>query len=236
MATTLHRRRSLFERLANRLLRKTGFKVVERNRWYAITVAEQPTTLIDIGCAYDTPAFRRAFPAAKLFLIDPIREYAPHMESQIARLGGAYAITAVGSKAGKVQITVNLDDLEKSSIYDRTPLAAKEGRTEQRTVIVTPLDELVRQYGIQPPFGVKIDTEGNELEVIKGAQDTIKNSLFVIMEVSVQERFVGSYRFAELIAAMDAVGFTVGNILSAEPDHHDLVRFLDILFIPSGKS
>ena len=168
MAVTQHRRRSQFERLTNRLLRKTGFKVVERNRWNAIIVTEQPTTLIDIGCAFGTPAFRGAFPVAKLFLIDPIREYEPYMESEVARFGGAYAITAVGSKVGKVQITVNLDDLEKSSIYDRTPLAAKDGRTEQRTVTVAPLDELVRQYEIQPPFGVKVDTEGNMPTVLSG--------------------------------------------------------------------
>ena len=61
---------------------------------------------------------------------------------------------------------------------------------------------------------------------------TLEQSLFVITETSVQARFVGSYRFEELLVAMTERGFRVANILSAEPDGAGLVRSLDLLFVP----
>ena len=60
---------------------------------------------------------------------------------------------------------------------------------------------------------------------------TLENSLFVVAEVSVQPRFVGSYRFEELIRAMQDHGFQVHNILSSEPDGNRIVRSLDVLFV-----
>jgi FkbM family methyltransferase len=203
-----------------------------RPQWNALCVDAEPRTLIDVGAASNTPQFREAFPTARLFLIDPVREYEPQMKDAVEKRGGAYVIAAVGATRGEIEINVNVDNFEKSSVFERTALAAKPGRVERRNCEMMPLDDLVTRQRVEPPFGLKIDTEGYELEVIQGANETLKQSLFVIMEVSVQERFVGSYRFETIIAAMQQAGFQVGNILSAKPDGRGLVRFLDILFVP----
>ncbi len=74
---------------------------------------------------------------------------------------------------------------------------------------------------------MKIDTEGFELEVIKGATKTLKKTEFVIAEVSAKRRFQGSYRFSELIAALGKQGFEPLDFLSPlRPDKEGC----DILF------
>ncbi len=73
-----------------------------------------------------------------------------------------------------------------------------------------------------------------ELEVIRGAKQTLKETAFVIAETSVQERFDGSYRFFEFVSEMESLGFKIGNILTAHPDRNGIVRFMDILYLPKA--
>ena len=77
---------------------------------------------------------------------------------------------------------------------------------------------------------LKIDAEGSELEVIRGAAETLRHTEFIIAEVSVLPRFQGSYRFAEMIAELDAKGFEVCDILDIGRADSSPVTFLDLVF------
>lgn len=218
---------------AVRLLRSAGYSLVPyRPEWRFAGVRGAPATLIDIGCAFGTAALYDAFPRAKLFLVDPVREYEPRIEEILRRRPGGYRIAAVGASPGTMTLKVNLDAPTKTSFLERTALTRTGGRYEDRAVAVERLDDLVAAEGLAPPFGIKIDTEGFELDVIRGATETLRRSLFVVAETSVQRRFEGSYTFLDLVSEMDARGFRVGNILSSFADANGLVRFADILYLP----
>ena len=45
------------------------------------------------------------------------------------------------------------------------------------------LDKIFEQANFEPPFLLKIDTEGFELEVINGAKEVLKNTIFVILKI-----------------------------------------------------
>jgi hypothetical protein len=78
---------------------------------------------------------------------------------------------------------------------------------------------------------LKIDTEGAELEVVRGAAATLKRTLFVIAEVSVlHNRFEGSYSFAQFITAMDQAGFEVCDLLAIGRTTSSHVNLLDLVF------
>ncbi|GEM_PF-611539 len=220
-------------RIANTLLGWAGLRVVRAppSVWPIGTAARGVATLIDVGCAYGTPQFYGVNDEARLFLIDPVEEYTPHIRAVLRRRAGGYAITAVGARRGEVLMNVEAVDPEKSSILARTDLTATGGRLDRRRVPVTPLDSIVAQHGLQPPFGIKIDTEGYEMEVVRGASETLSRTSFLIAEVSVQERFEGGYRLIEFLDQMRAHGFEAGNVLSARPDRRGLVRFMDMLFV-----
>ena len=89
------------------------------------------------------------------------------------------------------------------------------------------------QYALEPPFGMKVDTEGNELEVIRGASRFLLDTEFVIAEVSVAKRFEGSYLFEEFVLEMLKNGFYVFEFLTNRENVNTGTRFVDIAFLNS---
>jgi FkbM family methyltransferase len=220
-------------RRVNKLLQPLGFQIrrAPRRVWDVGAAADNVSTLIDVGCAYGTPELYAANTEASLFLVDALGEYVPHMKSILAKRQGDYEVTALGAAGGEIEINVQLDALTRSSTLDRTALTKTNGRIEVRKVPLATLDSVVQTHHLRSPFGLKIDTEGFELEVLRGAPATLRETIFVIAETSVQRRFEKSYTLLELLTHMDASGFDVGSILTANKDANGVIRFMDVLFI-----
>jgi FkbM family methyltransferase len=195
-----------------------------------------PATVIDAGAGAGTPALHQAFPKAHLVMIEPLREWQADLERQVAQHGGEYVLKAVGARSGTASFNVDHDSLVMSSLLERgsKPAAGSPG-VDQREVPVTTLDELWRERGWKPPFGLKLDTEGYEDQVIEGAQEVLRQTQFVIAEVSVvPERFDGSYTFAQFIALMDRHGFRLCDVLDAPRKRRaQELKYMDVLFRPA---
>jgi FkbM family methyltransferase len=218
----------------NRALRPLGIRV-ERARpagWPVAEAAAAARTLIDVGCAFGTPEFYALNDGADLFLVDPLAEYVPAIERVLTRRNGSHALTALGSREGGVELQVELDAPTKSSALQRTELTRTGGRSEWRRVPVRTLDSLVEARGLKPPFALKIDTEGYELEVLRGATRTLTKTELVIAEVSVLKRFERSYSLFELLQHLDRAGFELHRVLTASRDAEGLIRYLDVAFVP----
>ncbi len=210
-------------------LRSEGYAVFPRKddaaylRRFGFSIA----TLIDVGVADGTPALYAAFPGVPLVLVDPLPEVA-RVAAALRAQGRAarHVAAALGAVAGRACFGVVPDRASRSGFHDRTALTA--GPTVRKIeVAVETLDRVAA--GLAPPFGLKIDTEGHELEVLRGAAATLDRTAFVQMEVSVKHRFVGGYRFADAIAARAGHGFVLLDILNLAPRSP---KFLECLFVP----
>src|SRR5262245_58752099 len=133
-----------------------------------------PATLIDVGVARGTPNLYRAFPDARLVLIEPLAEFEDDLRRISARRGGEYVLTAVGAEPGTAVINVDPQTLYGSSLLVNSWAPPDGPAPERREIAVTTLDELRRERGWQAPFGLKVDVEGYELEVIAGAGDLLR--------------------------------------------------------------
>jgi hypothetical protein len=69
------------------------------------------------------------------------------------------------------------------------------------------------------PVGIKIDTEGYELEVVKSLNCNLSRLAFIVAEVSLKKRFESSYSFAEFINYMDSKGFSLADLLGFHPNN-----------------
>ena len=65
---------------------------------------------------------------------------------------------------------------------------------------LTTLDRLVDTGDWPTPFGIKLDAEGFEAQIITGATATLERSQFVIAEISISKRYEGGCSVAEFIA------------------------------------
>jgi FkbM family methyltransferase len=194
----------------------------------------RPTTVIDVGVGHGTPRLYEAFPDAYHVLLEPVREFEPDMQRVLQALRGEYVITAVGSKPGST--TLNLErgyELTKSSTFRREGYTEAGKQVEERTVPVRTIDGIVRERGLQPPFVIKIDTEGGELDVVRGAALTLRQTELLIAEVCVATRFTGGYTFAQFIREMDEHGFGLFGIIDIAPyKSTQRIVFIDAIFRP----
>lgn len=193
-----------------------------------------PATLVDVGVARGTPGLYEAFPDAYLALVDPLREFEGDMRSVVAERPGEFHLTAVGAEEGSATIHVDPERPFASSLADparrdQAPGAAE--RFEHREVPVTTVDALLAAHGWQPPYGLKIDAEGFEHEVVLGAAKLLEQAQFVIAETWVTKRFEGGDGLAEFVGLMRDRDFRLCDILDGQKTEvGGDVQWLDLMF------
>jgi FkbM family methyltransferase len=188
-----------------------------------------PRTVVDVGAGRGTPQLYEAFPEAYHFLVEPLTEYESDLRKALEPYRGEYIFAAAGATNTRAFINVESRPM-MSSFLARTNLTSTGKQVEKREVAVKTLDTLMEEYGFEPPFGLKIDTEGFEDQVIRGATNFLRRTEFVIAEVSLAERFVDSYTLAELTELMDENDFFLWDVLGVSG-----LRFLDVAFVRRSK-
>lgn len=201
-----------------RLANFVGFDIRRGVRGWSSKYLAQisaPKTVIDVGVGFGTTDLYAAYPDALFLLIEPLRDYEPYLQRIAGHYNCKIIYSAVGRSLGKQEIMVDPMVLQKSSFHQRSALTATDSILERRIINVTTLDDIYRDIPDMPePILLKLDTEGHELDVIRGAKKLLERVDTVIAEVSVAARFSGGYRFEGLVSEMAACGFSVFDFLS----------------------
>ena len=179
-------------------------------------------TFIDVGVgAEGTPDLYEKFSEKKLVLIDPLDEAEKFYKENMQDTDAIFFKTALGNSAGSLQINVE-ENIGRSTILDVSDINFEGNPIEQREIPVNTLDEILKDHQLGK-IGIKVDTEGYELNVILGSKKTLLNTKFVIAEVRHNhESFKGVYKLHEFISEMHSNGFVLTMILTAKPFIADL--------------
>jgi len=166
-------------------------------------------TVIDVGIAFGTSPIYEAFPKARYFLVEPVAECRPVLEGLKARLNAEYFLVAAGAENGEVNFNVH-DDISGSSLF-----AQAEGKVLDGEARLTPmrrLDSLLPDT-LEHPVFLKVDTQGAELEVLKGLGSRIEEIDLLILETTMMPMRYGIPQFADVVRYCDEAGFAVYDIL-----------------------
>ena len=190
--------------------------------WSQLDKLPDIDTLIDVGVGPEgTPDLYKKFKGKKLVLIDPLDESEIFFRDKMQGMDAIFFKTALGQSKGSVKINVE-EDLGRSSILDVTDINFEGNPLEKRIVPVNTLDNVLGELDLGN-IGLKIDTEGYELNVIRGAKNTLAHSKFVIAEVRHNhESFKEVYKLHDFVEEMQANGFVLTIILTAKPFIADL--------------
>jgi len=191
-----------------------------------------PATVIDVGAAYGTFTLKchRIFPKARYILIEPLKEYRARLESVTKTIPGSeYILSAATDKQGEVSMNVH-PDLVGSSLYLENEDSDVNG--EPRRVTANTIDHLCEDKNVVGPYFVKVDVQGGELGVLSGATEILRETEYLILEVSLFQFFVGGPQFYEVVHYMKSCGFVVYDIFDIQYRPFDgAVSQVDIAFV-----
>jgi FkbM family methyltransferase len=198
-------------------------------------------TIIDVGA--NSGQFAKGiasfFPNAQLICFEPLPTPFAALSSWAKTQGGRVRPLnlALGDEAGSVEMFLHAAHTTSSSLLATTEFSEQyyPFTKEQEKVIVqqSTLDVALREAGValKPPILIKLDVQGYENRVIAGGNDTFRAAKACILEVCLDELYVGQANFPELVAALDGLGFRyIGNLEQnyAEDGH---CIFLDAVFV-----
>jgi FkbM family methyltransferase len=151
------------------------------------------STVIDVGCA-DGNFFLHffamgLFPGAVPLNIDANRLYEDSLRAIKNVVGGEFCISAVTDHEGAVELTTSVHPYWSSLRAENDPYWTRINNLVSTKIAVpaTTLDTLYRQYALKPPFLLKLDVQGAEKSVLRGAADLLKDTHVVICEADVDD-------------------------------------------------
>lgn len=159
-----------------------GYQAVmcEHVPWISSLDIKRNSIIIDIGAnvGYVALGCAKVFPKNRILCFEPgsaafdslKKNTKHHRKIQCYKLG-------MGAKKGKMALFEEEFETAKAS------LIAKAGTEPAETVEVVTLDQFLKDNKLDKPIALlKIDVEGFELEVLKGARKTLKRTSYIHIE------------------------------------------------------
>ena len=165
-------------------------------------------TVFDIGSNEGKKAkqYSKLFPEASVYCLEPVPQTFAKLESWAKRQGDRVQAfnLAIGSARGFATMHSNQTHSGGSSLIGRR--SPGESYLEIPVRVET-LDALADRLNVQDQIFVKIDTEGFDMEVVKGGQQLLRRAHAVTIEIAISNAPDGRPGFREFIDTMHALGY-----------------------------
>lgn len=193
-----------------------------------------PAVVVDCGaCVGDwSRLLLRIFPRAKVLMVEPQQRHAAALRALCASHAPALqlATSLVGPPDMDSADFVVLDDKGAGTGSSVLAENSQVPRHVVRLPVVT-LDALVAQHGLAAPDLIKLDVQGFEIEVLKGASAALASASFMLLEVSLVPYNQGSPLLAEVVAWMDGHGWRVHDVFDLTRRADGVMLQADLLFV-----
>lgn len=212
------------------------------------------TTVIDIGANTGgySEEVQRYIPNATIYAIEPHPLTFKRLKKHLT--GKAYQLRnlGMGERSGKGILYDFADDAVLKSTQPTSTLASTvksvitsfhKQQVQSFSFPLMTLDTFVHKERIESIDLLKIDTEGNELQVLKGAQMLLKHKKirFIQFEFNEMNAYAGTF-FKDFIELLP--GYTFYRLMPYglypmgpyKPSTHEIFAFQNILAVPEGET
>jgi len=188
----------------------------------------EPQTVVDCG-AYRgdwTRLAKRVFPAARVLMIEPQRTLSPVLRTVCSYYEDVTYVSALlascdGSTVDFFQMGTGSSVLEEASSVPRTTIGL-----QTRT-----LDAVTDDCGFDAIDLLKLDVQGYEVEVLKGASRRLASCEFVLLEASLIPVNRACPLVADVVAFMAGNGFRLFDLGDVVRRRDGTLWQMDLLFV-----
>ncbi len=190
-------------------------------------------TVIDVGANKGRAArsFRRFFPEARVYCVEPIPRLCRVLAQWARTQGGAVEVFQLALSRAPSEQPLYVH--RRSDILSTlaAPPPGERAQYEPIAVRVETLDQLAGKLKLEADVLVKLDTEGLDLEVIRGGEATLRRAAAIIVESVFYPNPAGdgAPTFEDIAAALRELGYVYrGNVRLG--CHHGTPMLADVLF------
>jgi FkbM family methyltransferase len=229
----------LLKALLNKLFLFLGLKITRRNSGifayknnfnYQFSPANEDkfkwlqnmniNTVIDVGAHQGEFAIQihQILPKAKIYSFEPLQDNFNELNSNLNNLQNFKSFKlAVGDHQGQMEMYSN--DFSPSSSILKTSQLHKDNFPFSATaklekIEISTLDEIVKSLELEDNILLKIDVQGYEDKVIRGAKKCLDNIQAIIIETSFTPLYEGQPLFVDIYQMLIEQGFVYSGSLA----------------------
>ena len=158
------------------------------------------------------------YPEAPVLLVDCMAENEPLYQILCRRYACDYEIAAITNVDGEVEIALD------PQTYN-THVTTLQDRPEygRRRVKAMTLDRLVAEHKPEPPYYIRLDLQGGELDALRGGLATLKDTAIITAELQL---YLDHGSFSEFLPFIERQGFVLYDLgdLGYAPNGGDLYQ------------
>lgn len=203
--------------------------------------------LFDVGanCGSYSIALRQSFPSANITAFEPNSEVYPSLVDRLSRSGVECVNLGLSDEPGEMELFLRSSNRQTShaSVYQGV-LADLHAYSdvEKISVGLTTLDQYCQEKEIERIDFLKIDTEGHELAVLRGAKALLEQNRIGCIQFEFNEMNVISRvwlrDFHDLLAGFVLFRLNTNRMQRLEPYHprEEIFQFQNIVAIPRDRA
>ena len=194
-------------------------------------------TIIDVGA--NTGQFAKKFskilPKSKIYSFEPIKKCYEALVKNTEGLNVESFNLALGNMSGEIEMNVSTFSpsssiLEMNKIHEDLYPHTKGSKNE--VIKIQRLDDILPFNTLEKNIFLKIDVQGFEDKVLKGAIDNLKFVKVILIEMSYVELYKGQPLFDDIYHILSELGFAFkGNIEQTVNQFDGSPIYSDSIFI-----
>lgn len=190
--------------------------------------------IIDVGA--NSGQFSKAsnffYPEAQIYTFEPLEDHFLNIAQKFSKIKNVKVYNlAVGNEDGFISFNKNkyghvssiLDISEENKYYPKEHI-------EKIDVKITTLDTFFKEIQIPKATLIKLDVQGFELEVLKGAVNIIQKVNYIIIEANLETLYTNQPTFTEVNTFLNENGFEVCGMLDFNLGSKNKYIEVDLLY------
>ena len=196
-----------------------------------------PNAILDIGA--HTGQFygwaKKVWPQSVIWMVESNEIHEGTLKNLTRNNNDEYLIAALGDEGREVTFYTRSDKphTEGNSYYQESNWWDIQHLIQENTMTLQKLDDIFDDDSVFEL--IKLDTQGSELDILKGGENLCKRASIIVLEVSYVEYNKGAPSSDEILDFMNDFGFeekmSIGEHISNEPQWQGIDVQKDLVFL-----